>query len=718
MVWTRRIKEILKRNIDQPSEVYLALAIGAGQISAVTWAVTDKTIDIFGQGAASFSTDEDLLTAVEPAVELAFNSKSPKKFFVGVPPEWTIQSRFSEKYGNLLQEIIDRLDLPLGGVVLAVESLTAYLKNLKAISSAVLVEVGRFKLRVSIMGAGRALPSFQEDREDENLGGAIEALLNKIDFKSSLPSHLILYGPGALEENRQEVLKHSWSEEIFRHAPSATLLEDTVLAEAVAYVSAINLSRPAPYLKRTGAESSPLRPGVGETDQASEDKERSWATQPEIDTVGYQLDQDVVTETFIPPQEELPPPSRKTTSDSLGLIKSISIPIIRFIQGLRPGGRIPPWGSLALLTFLVGGLLVLALPRARVTLLVQPQTLEGSFPLLMTTQSLEREDERVVKMVKKEVDLEDEKEMSTTGVKLIGEAAKGEVVVFNRTLIAKTFAAGSILVGQNDLRFTLDSPVTVDAAMVATGSGSETKTYGRAKIGITASEIGAEGNLAGGSRLSFLSYSEEQYFAESEEAFSGGSSREVKVVTQDDQEKITQELEEKIRQRAKDLIGQEVNSDLKPIEDKVDLTVVEKKFSAEPGNEVDTLNLRVQARAFGYLYHQAEVLGLIEKEVEKQIRGGYQAVKDQAKFDLSYDEWEEEETRAQVNFETVILPDFDQDEVKRQVSGKKPEVAKDILQALPHVEEVRLEIWPGQLPKVLLRMPLIQDRIEVRIAKR
>lgn len=719
MAWTRRLKEVLKKNVNQPPEVYLAVAVGAGQISTVTWAVADKTIDIFGQGAASFNAEEDLLAAIEPAAKLALDSETPKKFFIGVPPEWISQGKFSKGRESLLQEVSNLLEMPLGGVVPTIESLAAYLKSLKAITAAVLIEVGRFQLRVSLMSAGRALPSLQADREDENLGETIEALFNKIGFKTPLPSRLILYGPGALEENRQEILEYSWPEEIFPHAPSVSLLEDAVLAEAVAYVSAINMHRLTPYLERAHLEKLPRKSDLKGGHQTDVDKERVWATQPEIDPVGYQLDQDVIAEPVSLPvsQEELSSPPQKAISDRLNSVKGVFASIIGSIPSLCPGGRIPLLSGLTLGVFLAGGFVVLGLPRAQVTLLVQPQIFKGSFPLLMTTRNLGREGERVVKMIKREFDLEGEKEMPTTGVKLIGESAKGEVVVYNRTPIAKTFAAGNILLGSGGLKFALDSPVTVDAATVATSAGSETKTYGRAKIGLTASEIGAEGNLSGSSRFSFLSYSEEQYFAENEEAFSGGSSREVKVVTKDDQENITRELQGELRQRAIDLINQEVEANLRPIEEWVDLTITEKEFNAKPDEEIDNLGLKVKAKAFGYLYHHAEVLTLIETEVKKQTQDGYQVVKDQIKFDLSYEGLEEEETRAQVNFETTILPDFDQDKIKREISGKKPEAAKEILQTFPHIEGVRIEIWPGWLPKAVLRMPPIRKRIEVEVTR-
>ena len=84
------------------------------------------------------------------------------------------------------------------------------------------------------------------------------------------------------------------------------------------------------------------------------------------------------------------------------------------------------------------------------------------------------------------------------------------MTIFNKTGSSKTFAAGTVLLGGDNLAFNLDEETTV-ASRSATedGEGVITITPGKADAKITASNIGSDSNLAAETRLSFKQFSED-----------------------------------------------------------------------------------------------------------------------------------------------------------------------------------------------------------------
>ncbi|MDO8302243.1 MAG: hypothetical protein Q7T18_03285, partial [Sedimentisphaerales bacterium] len=136
--------------------------------------------------------------------------------------------------------------------------------------------------------------------------------------------------------------------------------------------------------------------------------------------------------------------------------------------------------------------------------------------------------------------------VDTTGVKLVGDRAKGTVTIFNKTTSVKNFAAGTKLAA-GALAFTLDSDASVSAASVQENSpGSSTTNFGQADIKVTASAIGADSNLGKDTKLTIASFDSNTYSATAKESFSGGSSREVRVISAEDKAGVLKAVRDKL----------------------------------------------------------------------------------------------------------------------------------------------------------------------------
>lgn len=720
-----QIRKILFGRTGNPEEPFLAIAIGMERVTAVSWSVAGETIDIFGQGTASFNDPSDLPEAVAAAVDLALDGSEPTEFYLAVPPEWIKESGLADDKKDLIKSITQTLGIRLGGIVPALESLVSYLKTVRIPTTAVLIDIGRNYLRTTLIRAGQILDTkvsgYQADQEVQG----IEAALKEIAAQPPLPSHLVIYGGSNLASKREEILRYGWPAGFFSHLVRVSLLDESVSAEAAAFASAINLQQaPKVSKKPTG--------GHGVTwAQTSELPSKTWAQSSEIDQAGFKLDVDVAAPGPSPvdfqedfEEREVYSPhgvrsGRGPASFSQFLGKNLSGSLSRFrhFRFVYPNKNLLVGLVLTLAVLVIAGIAYFELPRAKVILLIKPQTLADSFPLFIGPKDEAEAGERTIDVVKKEAEVEGEKQIPTTGTKLVGDPAKGQITIFNKTQISKTLAAGTVLVGPNNLRFVLDSPVTLGSATVATSSGSETKTYGKATGEVTAEEIGVAGNLPGGTAVSFLNYSEGQYIAESQKSFSGGSSREERVVSQKDQENLAKELETELQRKAKELVLNQLGSELEVINDGVELKIEDKTFNAEVGRTADELSLKAKARATAYLYYKEGLIDVIQNYIHEKVPSGYQFIKDQAKAEASYRESRNRGILTLVNFTAVMLPDLDFGLVKKEVLGKPPEQAKTYLKGLPNVEEVKIEIWPWWIPSFLVRIPWLSNNVEIVMAK-
>ena len=136
--------------------------------------------------------------------------------------------------------------------------------------------------------------------------------------------------------------------------------------------------------------------------------------------------------------------------------------------------------------------------------------------------------------------VEGSKTASTTGIKTVGDKAKGQVTIY-RAGTSMSLPSGTIIKGPDSLSFSLDEAVTV-----ASGSAG---SPGSTKANVSAASIGASYNLSSGTSFSVGSYSLGDLEAKNESAFSGGSSREVNVVSDDDMEKLEKDLTDELKDK-------------------------------------------------------------------------------------------------------------------------------------------------------------------------
>ncbi len=301
-----------------------------------------------------------------------------------------------------------------------------------------------------------------------------------------------------------------------------------------------------------------------------------------------------------------------------------------------------------------------------------------------------------------------DKTKSTTGTRTVGEKAKGEVTLY-RVGSQISLAAGTKLAGPNNLEFSIDEGMTV-----ASGSAS---TPGTTNAFITALDIGAQYNLAGGTTFSVGNYSLSDIEAKSEQAFSGGSSREISAVADEDQKVLEEELEEELTNKAQEELLGKLSEDKFFIDESLTSTPSSKTFSDKVGDEASTLKLSLSLDVEGVAVKKDDLFELSKEALKDKIPEGFVLRSDQVDVEFDF----LGELNGSYNLRTFVsanlLPEVDPDEVATKIVGRLPAVVEDYLRnEIPGFSKAKMTFNKPRFPGRLGTLPRVVDHIEVIIA--
>lgn len=322
---------------------------------------------------------------------------------------------------------------------------------------------------------------------------------------------------------------------------------------------------------------------------------------------------------------------------------------------------------------------------------------------------------------------EGEKTAPTTGTKTIGKKARGVVTLYNKTDNSKLLPQGTTLSyarpeGKN-LLFSLDATVSVpERSLVGVGSSTppQTTVYtsGKVDVAITADDFGEEYNLPGNSTLTVGDLPDDQYLAQNESSFSGGSRQDVKIVSEEDQKKLKAELESLLKDEVLAILKEKVSGDMKLFKEATTSAMTSVVFSNAVGEEAKETKITGTLTGTGIVFRKKDLLDLVEKSVADFIPEEY---------DIFSKEREVTEKVAGVDFETgdlslnvkiksYVIPKIDEVKIKKDLAGRSLTYANEYLGNINNVSNYDLSMWPP-FSSFLGKLPNLEERIVVQITR-
>lgn len=362
-------------------------------------------------------------------------------------------------------------------------------------------------------------------------------------------------------------------------------------------------------------------------------------------------------------------------------------------------------GLLALITLFV--LFNLFLSNVTVKVTANEKILQKNLEIILDPQLAESDfTENLLKASLEEKEVNGEDSLSTTGISLVGDKAQGKVKLFNKTFTDKTFPDDTVL-EYEDIAFVLNEEVTVPAAIAEEEDEGQNIDYGSVEVSLTAQDIGAEGNISKDNKLSVADFSEDTYSATVIEDFSGGSSREIRVVSQEDLDNLLNQLRESLNDIAVDEFKEESRDGVHFVPTGNN-RVVDSSFDHEEGDEVETLSLSMTLAVEAVKYLSSDLKQLAEEVLLLDLPENYEFVDEEPSL-LS----DEPEPMADDSNRLVLDAELsararavvNQESLNDLVLGRSLEEAKNNLEEQESIDRAEIILQPAFMSRILQKLP-------------
>jgi len=677
----------------EQKDYFLILGVETHHIRAIVGKTDGEKVEVVGWGESDFSQGQDETEAADIAISMA-EKEVPQGFLVekvifALPTQYVEEDRVKPEYLTRLKKITKTLNLAPHGFVEYQAAIAYYLESDEGSAlSAILLSVDAHQLIFTLLRLGKIQRSFTMTRTESLSDDLVHAISDfKVDI---LPSRIILYDEGAnLETIKEEMLKFPWHKQsAFLHTPKIEILiQDTIIKSLVAAASSSLIEASSSLSQHTRQQFDTKHEQPHHIPQVPQQTENLKKHEPSF---GFVHDKTAVSKEAMQEHANIEIPPKTAFSTPLPQKQTLINRIIDTLKNIRfpdlpplPTGKPLILISAIFFAIIVIGAITLTkgYSSAKVHVLVLPQKVTSQIDVTFAKSGTKANSVQVEAVT---TDATGDGTAQTTGKTQVGEKARGEVVVYNKTTSSKTLPKSSILVA-NNLQFTLDDTIQIASAS-DTGEGL---TFGKLAARVSAAVIGPGGNLPSNTTLTFKDFSDSQVTAKATQGFSGGTARDVGSVSREDQNK----LEDSLRTQLTTKLKQELTSKLAPgqklLAPSMETKVASRKFSAEIGSESKTLSLSMTVTAQALVYRQDDLTKLSSGTIP--VPSGFEATPARTSVTVeSINEEKDGSFSGTTLVASYFIPKLDVSLIKGEIAGKSYEESVSYMQTLPHVAGVRI----------------------------
>jgi hypothetical protein len=765
----------------EPSDVehFWALVIGRNWVQSAIWRVVGDKAEVVSEGSSvtwEEDNEESLVVAADSSLSSAAANitdevSEPNKVVFGLPTSWINDGNISDDRLGLLKKVSKELELSPAGFVVLPEAIAHFLKSREgAPLNAILVGPSDASIDVTVVQNGKILGSVEVAKSMSTADDVAEGLA-QIEKISQYPSRILLYNHkhGNLEDARRQLLDAEWKDSkiSFMHTPKVDILPEDIGISAVSLAGGAEVGHATGVILPTDAGSLNMADDVEEdlpdenlpdasdveevspeelgflegVDVAEVNELRGLSETPKSEPViapPVQSPRTAVADDAFEPVPHVAPIGKRNPLSGIfasvgGILSSIKLPSgikLPKIGGMRIGGHAGNFGGIALVTVLalliLGGLAYWYLPRATVTIFVSPKLLEKTINIKVDSSITSADvSNHIVPGQMKEVAVTGDKTTSATGTKTIGESAKGGVTILHAGP-ATTLKAGTVLTGPSKLKFTLDSDVAIASGSTSLSNFNPSKTSAT----VTASDIGPDYNLSSGSKFTVGNFSDNDFSAQNDQAFSGGTARSITAVSEEDRANLKKSLMSELTSRGLDQLKAQLGADEILVDDSSTFTTDSENYNSKVGDEASTVKLSLSGKVRALVVPKSAMNDLVKSEIQQEVPQGFLLREDQ--IDISYkaiaakpasksDKSKDTKTTSSTtsNFEATIkanlLPQVKPDEIASKITGKLPDEARSYLATIPGFSRAEIDI-NFRLPGSLGTLPRISKNITVEVS--
>ncbi|MDO8573788.1 MAG: hypothetical protein Q7R77_03490 [Candidatus Daviesbacteria bacterium] len=697
---------------EEKQEYFFAANIGIEQITVALWTISGKELKIAEIASDNYSSQDEIVVVLDKLLDSVIGLKEiePQKILFGVPHSWILDDNLKEEYLKILRNIIKELELSPMAYVSESNALINFLEKKEGVPpTAILVGFEKNHLSVIVMRAGK-LDGVKIVKRGESAGFDIEKALLTFTDVETLPSKILIYGDKA-DELKTSLLPFSWMAKLsFLHFPKIEVLEEDLPIKSVCLAGGSEMNESISYTEQSGKPQAAKVTILDEKDASKpepvEEKEKKESSGDFGFVVGDIAEQKqeeetqelVVNEPAVSESLEEPPALAEQSKVPFNIKKFIPKKLTTFIF---------PLIGVAVLIILFLGYLFLA--KADIKIFVEPKILEKDATVTADPdQKTVNEVDRIIPGQIVTVEVSGSGKDSATGKKQIGDPAKGTVVIINNTDQGQNFSSGTVLVTTGGLKFKLNNTASVSATLSDVTSKS-TKT-----VEVTAVDIGADSNIASETNLKIGNFATSQFVAKTQGNFSGGTSKDVTVVSSDDAARLLAKLSSDLKQQAQQKL-QEKYPDKKILQEALLEGTVKKSYSKNINDQAGEFSLNMSISYKGTAFNDADLKTIVSQLVTTQVPDGFQ-------LDLSGTETQADVSKLEktgkliflAKFKARMMPRLDTEKIKKEIKFKSQAEAADIIKNMANVLGSEIKMTPN-LPAILSRLPVLLKNITIEV---
>lgn len=331
--------------------------------------------------------------------------------------------------------------------------------------------------------------------------------------------------------------------------------------------------------------------------------------------------------------------------------------------------------------------------QARLTIFVTPYSFDKKSNINLDTkiETFDAEDNRIP-VKKNTFTFDSSVTTATTGVKIIGQSATGEIKIYNKQAVAQQLNKDNSLTDSAGHKFQLINPVQVAPSSSDLDQGII--TLGQTKASVMALDIGPEYNIDQNSQLSFTDFSTDLIIAKASQAFSGGTRQEVKAVSQEDEDLLKQKINQLVKDSTEQNIDQQTNQLDYVIKPTVKISTGRIDYSRELGETADEITASVVTTVSVFSLNPGQKESIIKALLSSEENFSDSRIDpDRFEFSFTIDKIDSDTASGTLTIRGQSLPTVNIDQFKKDISGKSTgKVDQIIKQTLPRTYNYNLKI--------------------------
>jgi len=760
------LPNLFSTNLDKENQVMtIFIHLTDIKIQSFLLSISDEGAQILGKSSVSDyeGIDNCLVRVDESLQQLGKKSEKVTSVIFGLNHAWVKKGEVTEDKNPLLKKLTDDLGLKLMGFIIISEALVQQKISANSMFSGIIAVFSEKNLTLSLIHQGKVKSIETVGRSSDGKGDFLEGLA-RFSAKSGkegfyLPSKIIL---ASLDLDEKELKKHQqfvydsdWTVQTqFLQPPTVTIIAQNDYEEMITKEAAKAVALQKGMTKAAMAVITTRDLDVKQPTELDTDELGFSEVNPEEDLELAIADEVVEADSQSPTSFGVPI-STKELDKELASINENNLKEPDFeensesavdFSGKKSNDEDQEYGETkhifdknrskdvvngknfklyTLIGFIAGlvALMVIGffgitnLAIAEVGVVLETKAVSKDLEIILDTSISETDSEKLILAADKVSKTEQsESTMQTTGVTIVGEKAKGKVFIYNNLVAAEKLLTKGTILSAGDVKFELDDDVTVPAASIPQPTKLDP---GKAEAFVTATKIGAEGNIVEDTQLLVLPYDKSSYYAVvTDNDFVGGSSREVKVVSEADRIELLADLKKEIIEKINKGFQNDSGNGVYILPSN---NIVSEKadFNFEVGNEAESLSLNLTLEIEAIKYTSEDLKPLATKVLASEIPENYKlfdgdpqilsAPTENALNTLDITK----PVTLSVNISSFAIPVMSQDRIKDEILGKSIDEAKLILESKDEIKTVEITIDPSFARSLVRKIPRKLEKIKI-----